>query len=364
MKTKNCVRDSNIELLRIISIILIMFHHFSYHNDIVNQGTSAINKALGLFTIGYGKIGVLIFILITGYYMIEKSISIKKVIKLWLEIEFYTLLLYIVTYILNNRVSIKDTIHIFLPLLYNTYWFMTAYIGLYFCIPLLNRFINSNSKEINRRNIFVLFLIFILSYSIFKGEQLVTINNTISNIVFFCYIYYNGAYIKKYDIKFLKNKKTITIILLLIILMLIYFMVLEGIYFFATKGKISTYNIEYYYGINSLFTYTISILVFYIFAKRFSFNNRIINYVSKSVLAIYLFQSHPIFGGKNIYKNLINSEMYYYNDLLYLYIFIYIIVIVILVCIIEIFRKYIEKKFLNSKVFKYIENKAKKFRSL
>ena len=361
MKLATKTRDSNIELLRIIAIVLIILHHFSYHNDIVNVETSVVNKVLGIFTIGYGKIGVLIFVLITGYYMIEKTISFKKVIRLWLEMEFYILLLFIVTYILNNRVSIKEAIHMFLPLTYNMYWFITAYIGMYICSPLLNKFINSNSKEKNKKILSVLFILFVGVYSIFRGEQLATISNTISNIVFFCFIYYIGAYIKKYDIELLKNRKTVIIIVGLIIIMGIYFAVLYGIYHFSTIGKISTNNITYYYNINSIFTVTISVIMFYLFAKRMAFKNRFVNFIAGSVFAVYLFQSHPIFGGKYIYSKLINSELYYNNNLLYLHVFAYAILIIFIVCIIEIIRKLLEKQIFKLKVFDRIENKLKNF---
>ena len=85
-------RSSNIELLRIVAIFFFFFHHYC-----VNSGLTEVmvwnnitpNMILVQFmTIG-GKVGVNIFFLISGYFMINKMSNLRKVIKLLFEILFY-----------------------------------------------------------------------------------------------------------------------------------------------------------------------------------------------------------------------------------------------------------------------------------
>ena len=81
-------RDSNIECLRTIAMLLIIAHHFSVHGKI-SFSTSAIciNKFWLQFLQMGGKIGINIFILISGYFLINaQKIKISKILKLWLQI--------------------------------------------------------------------------------------------------------------------------------------------------------------------------------------------------------------------------------------------------------------------------------------
>lgn len=76
IKKKN--RDSNIELLRIIAMCLIIFHHMALNTGIVDGYTINGNMIFGIIGGIGGKIGVVIFLLITGYFSINKNFSFKK----------------------------------------------------------------------------------------------------------------------------------------------------------------------------------------------------------------------------------------------------------------------------------------------
>lgn len=88
-------RNSSIELLRIITMIMIVFHHFAYHGNFkwdINELT--IPHFWYDYIIMGGKIGVNVFILISGYFLINNNTSIfnfKKIAKMWGEIFFYSI---------------------------------------------------------------------------------------------------------------------------------------------------------------------------------------------------------------------------------------------------------------------------------
>ena len=66
-------RNSNIEILRIISVFMILFSHYSVHNGITNSDLPiGINRYLLEISI-LGNIGVIIFVLISGYFSINKK---------------------------------------------------------------------------------------------------------------------------------------------------------------------------------------------------------------------------------------------------------------------------------------------------
>ena len=79
METKK-IRESNLELLRIISMISIFIYHYCVHGGILEVGSYTINKSVALFFSIGGRVGVNIFILIMGYFMVKSQFKIKRII--------------------------------------------------------------------------------------------------------------------------------------------------------------------------------------------------------------------------------------------------------------------------------------------
>lgn len=85
------MRESNIELLRIVSMVLIIMHHFSVHGTFSFTPELTFNKVfLQVFGLG-GKAGVVAFVMITGYFMVSSSFKLHKFAKLVGQIWFYSL---------------------------------------------------------------------------------------------------------------------------------------------------------------------------------------------------------------------------------------------------------------------------------
>ena len=74
-------RDSNFELLRIVSMFFIILYHLVYHSGYRGSNIIDLNNFfLNLLNSG-GKLGVALFTMITGYYMIKsKDIKINCII--------------------------------------------------------------------------------------------------------------------------------------------------------------------------------------------------------------------------------------------------------------------------------------------
>ena len=88
-----------------------------------------------------------VFVLITGYFMIDGKFKIKKVINLVLQVFTYTFIFLIINCLLNNQVSLQQIIKSILPVMYSHYWFITTYIILYILSPYINKFVKSINKE-------------------------------------------------------------------------------------------------------------------------------------------------------------------------------------------------------------------------
>lgn len=145
-------RQSNIELLRIVLMLLIIAHH-----SVVNSGVTDCfdyhavsgNMLFLQFFGAFGKIGVNCFVLITGYFMVTSKISAKKWLKLYLEVKFYTLLFYIL-FLLSGKITFNyhealETIFSVVFGIGNT--FADTFLVLYLLIPFINLLIEKLSQR-------------------------------------------------------------------------------------------------------------------------------------------------------------------------------------------------------------------------
>lgn len=161
-------RDLRFEILRIIAMLIIiashaawnlswMLHAFSGMEDVTPNLTVA-----SYYTVGqWGQVGVVIFFIITGYFLCNKQFTAKRVVKSIMQVFFYSITVLLVTLAAMHLVGAPEYIkaeftgssllltmlHAVLPILTNTYWFMTAYVVLLFLQPFINKLIDNISKK-------------------------------------------------------------------------------------------------------------------------------------------------------------------------------------------------------------------------
>jgi len=139
-------RNSGIELLRVILMIMILFYHFSIiyiHNTFYSDKSLFFTK---LLITSASLMAVNGFIFISGFYGMK--FKLKQVVSLVLQALFYAYLslaalFFIAPDIINMNLIIK---YIF-PVSSSLWWFITTYILLYFLSPFLNAGISSLSKK-------------------------------------------------------------------------------------------------------------------------------------------------------------------------------------------------------------------------
>ena len=92
-------RSSNFELLRILTMLCIIAHHYVVNSGITEKITQSNvlqwNSVFALIFGWGGKTGINVFVLITGYFMCKSKISLKKFLGIFFEIEFYEIVFYV-----------------------------------------------------------------------------------------------------------------------------------------------------------------------------------------------------------------------------------------------------------------------------
>lgn len=342
-------RDSKFEILRILCMILIIMHHFSYHSGfILDSSVSVLNKVtVNVFLIG-GKIGVNIFLIISGYFLINKDFKPSRLIKLALEIFFYSSIIYLLFLITGQiEFSFESLVHNFFPILTLRYWFITPYFIVYLLSPLINKFLNKINKK--QHLLVIILLVCVQAIIVFCTSSqnssfgtaviptdvsaIETILKYFVRIIFsacwFFTLYLIAGFIKKYPSK-ISQSIIINILAFIISLSLI---ILVQIFF--------NYPL---YEMNTITCLIVSISLFNIFNNiKKPINSRFINIISQTTLGIYLIHDNKLmrpFIWKNIFQcsNLINNKLFPLISIGIVF------SIFIICCLIDLFRIYCVEK--------------------
>ena len=123
-------RNSNVEILRIVAMLMIVASHYSHHGGIdFSQISFSINYLI-LKTITLGNLGVDVFVLLFGYYSVSREhVELRKVFMLWSQVFTYSFLIFLGAILLGViDFSFSAFVKSILPTIFSKYWFFTAYI--------------------------------------------------------------------------------------------------------------------------------------------------------------------------------------------------------------------------------------------
>lgn len=201
MKYSESERNSNIELMRLLSMLMIVMGHFVQQgNDIVLK-LSVNDYILCLISSG-SRIATNIFLIIGVYYLIEKKFNSKRITKLYGSMVFYTFSLTMISIIFfGNTVVMKDIARGFMPFWGRALWFVSAYITLILFAPLLNKIINNIEKK-DLKLLSILCVVFVSIVSTLPDLQ----SAYVCDSMWFLVVYIIIGYIKKYDVRIKLSK--------------------------------------------------------------------------------------------------------------------------------------------------------------
>lgn len=149
--TSSKQRNSNLELFRIITMLLIVAHHYVVNSglgDVIFESPKSWQSMFLLLFGAWGKTGINCFVLITGYFMCKSQITLKKFLKLVLEVQFYKLVFYVIFAVAGYQtVSLYSLTDLLLPVADVSGSFVSCYLLFYLLIPFLNILISRLSEK-------------------------------------------------------------------------------------------------------------------------------------------------------------------------------------------------------------------------
>jgi surface polysaccharide O-acyltransferase-like enzyme len=314
-----------------------------------------------------GKIGVDIFVLISGYFLVTSSkIKIFKILKLWLQLFFYSVLLYLV-FILTGQedFSIRTFINTCLPVLNSNWWFASTYFVLYLISPFINIFLKAMDKKQYQRFLCLLLVIwcFIPTFTRCDFQS--------NYLLWFIFLYSIAAYIRLWTDQS-KLSEIYIYIYISIAVIALNFIVAAAFDVIGTKKPFFGTNATWFYGMQSIPILVISVCLFLGFkGMKIGFKKRI-NILSAATFGVYLIHDNQYvrsFLWKELFKNAAYSNTlflipYSIMVILIVYIGCTCIELIRIHCLEKWYLKYIRKfsdkietiieQFFSSKLFEWI----------
>lgn len=325
----NVIRDSNIELLRIVLISMILcLHYFKYSETLHTLKPSDLNYYPAFWLESLFIVAADCFVLITGYYQINEKFKLKKVIELWKQVIVYSAAISLIFWFSGiEPVTIPTILQAFFPVITGTYWFVTTYIVLYLFSPFINTALNGLKNEDHKKLILVLAVFFVILPSL----NFTSFTDTGYSLYNFIFLYCVGAYINKYDLPV----KRLTYFLSG------YFICSFIILFGVTLFRIFPETPDIFYAdpwnYNFIFVELAAICLFMVF-RHIKIKSRKINAIAASVFGIYLISAHP-FVIDLLYSEVLHSADYRYSPFLIPYMLFSGICIFVSCFVIEFFRR-------------------------
>lgn len=286
-------RESNMELLRIVSMFMIIVFHCTIKSGFQIQAGFSVNKLILKCFWMLGELGVNLFMLISGYYMAKGRFKWKKLVRLLVEVQVYHWgILW-----LGSRLGVCELVgrkaHFlaFFPVITNQYWFVTAYLLVYILSPFFNLLIGAMDQKTYRRFLAValgLFCVIPTFFGFFYNttESLLYYNR----MIWLSIMYFLGAYIYIYMQKDEKQKenrrKYVTLTLCSAAVMAVSILIIDRfIGFFAAVG---TTECAYFWPPNTIPMVFLSVGVFGLFRSlRLSYHPAV-NALASTTMGVYM----------------------------------------------------------------------------
>lgn len=140
-------RQSNFELLRILSMFLIVCFHYALKGTWPTDLRASAQIARNVFLI-FGELGVNLFMMISGYFLISGTRKWKNVAGIVAKSVFYTIIAGIFLLKIGEfPYAGKGMLVMVMPEIFNVYWFVTVYLLIYLFVPYLNLLLQTMEKK-------------------------------------------------------------------------------------------------------------------------------------------------------------------------------------------------------------------------
>lgn len=299
-------RNSNLELYRIIVMIMIVAHHYVVNGSglstILEQNPYSPTTIFYYLFGAWGKTGINCFVLITGYFMCTSNITLRKFLKLALEIIFYNVVIYLCFCAFGvTTPSVRDGVLMLIPVRNCNTDFTSAFILFYLAIPFLNILRNG----LDRKSHIMLLALLLFVYT---AMPMVKASVTFNYLSWFSVLYFIASYIRIHGLPHNDSAKywgwaTLFTVLLSIFSIVCPLLFHRGCtYFFVSDSN----------HIMAIFTAVTSFMFFKNLKVRY---NKVINTIASTTFGVFLIHTHSHAMRQLLWNDLFDNPGHYSTPL-------------------------------------------------
>lgn len=298
METKTQERNYGIDLLRIVSMLMVVILHLLGKGDVLGSGGGvSFRYASAWMFEAAAHCAVNCYALISGYVGVQAKYRYTNFAMLWLHGFFYSVLLTVPFLIFKPETrSLWTLVSAVLPIFRGQWWYLTAYAFLFLLMPMLNFVVRNVPKKQFRAVLTVVFA------AVFVSNVLSSFNAADFGLddgysaLWLALLYLLGGYIREYDpFSDVSSKK---LVLLYAGAVLLTWGLKIGVEFFLPNG-ISGHAIPHSF----LYSYLSSTVVLSAVALLTLFSRmrirggavRSIGFFAPLSFGVYLIHEHPLF---------------------------------------------------------------------
>lgn len=309
-------RNYGLDLLRILCMFMILFLHMFEYSGLryFPNGTLDFPGVVLWWLSALTYVAVDCYVLISGYFLVDQRFRLSKLIKLALEVWFYSIGIMLVLLLCGKQaLSFTNLFKSFFPLSFKGYWFVTIYIGMYMLSPLLNLFIKRIDQKQHLGTIVVILILLSLWRDLIPTLDSPFFDKATYSTPLFVELYLIAAYIRRYvDVQ--RIKRPVAVYFLCTLLIFVVWLFLNLIYNNVINLSDSIPS-DYYYRNHSTPVILGAVCLFIAFLKlriRKPFVMKGIVFIAPLTLGVYLISEHtylrPFFwesvmGAANLPRN-------------------------------------------------------------
>lgn len=291
-------RKANYELLRIIAMLMVVVMHYLNHTGaLLTLGESAdARRMIGTLLEAFCIVAVNVYVLISGYFLVESGFRIKRILILICQILFYAMLIPLIMmgtgmFTENSAGGFYRLLQYIFPIGTEHYWFATSYVLLYVFTPILNIAV----KNMNKKQLAITLTGLLILFSGIKSLvpfQFVTDRFGYDFGWFLC-VYLTAAYIRLYGISLFTKKKNAWITYVLCAMLI--FGIVCGAFYLNTHAGILAYYFTVPFHYNYILCFIGAIALFYAFGNIKIPEGKIADIICKIspyTFGVYLFHEH------------------------------------------------------------------------
>ena len=197
-------RESNLELMRIVLMLLIIAHHSVVNSGVMDMWAPATFGAKAVFLTFWGmwgKVCINSFVMITGYFMCTSRLTWVKMARLLFAVFFWDVVLSFVLVAIRAMGPGEAVDAVFMPMRSIDSHFVASFLVVYLAIPFLNALIGALSKRGLLRLSLLLLWVYTVCTTFFKSYS------AFSEVGWYATLYFISAYIRLYPVAWFDDKR-------------------------------------------------------------------------------------------------------------------------------------------------------------